>query len=148
MSYCTISEVLFCLNAEEQQEFFGGMTENDKNKLISNQIDKADILINALLSNIYQVPFSGFVDALIFRISLDLSVANLYEFKYRNGIIPEQIIKQKNDALNVLNILKSGQIQLSDLCPRKGLSVLSNKDDNSRYFSDEFFSRYKQTFQD
>jgi len=79
---------------------------------VTHAINNASALVNSRLIGIYETPFILPVDEMIYQITLDLTITNLYEYEYRETFIPVPIIQRKMFALKKLKQIQNGEISL------------------------------------
>ncbi len=76
----------------------------------------ADALIDAYLFGRYEVPFAK-PDEVIVKLSVDLTVANLYDYAYRNTSVPNTIVWRKLNAVQLLKDIQRGRVSLKNTAP-------------------------------
>jgi phage gp36-like protein len=101
--------------------------------------DKVASMIDNKLKGKFSVPFIEPPPFLIRKIAYELIVNNLYEMNERNTAMPSTVLRRKAEALNMLEDLAMGNIQLYDddydgILPT---TIISNKTNSEREFSSE-----------
>ncbi len=107
---------------------------------------RADALIDAYLYGRYELPFTE-VDPIIKEISIDLTVANLFQYKYGTSSIPETIVWRRINAINLLKDLQKGAAHLSSLEPGTSSPppILANKTASDRIFDDGVWEEFDKS---
>lgn len=140
MAYSTINDILSEMSQSELARLTGDPQGEEINEeRVNSAIFYADTLIDASLIGRYDVPFEGDVDPLISKISLDLSLGNLYEFAYSKTAIPLTIYKRKQNAMDLLKELQHGKVNLLTSAPGTSSPplIVSNKSKVKRIFDDD-----------
>lgn len=98
----------------------------------------ADAIIDAYLSGIYTVPFTDTVPTIIKKLSIDLTLSNLYENAYQLSSVPYTMVVVKANAIRLLKDIQKGYaavIGREKLSPAAS-PVISNKDASTRQFDE------------
>ena len=103
----------------------------------------ADAIIDAYLYSRYDVPFSEPIDPIIKKISIDVTVANLFDYNYSRSAVPNTIVWRKLNAIRMLKDIQSGKVSLSIANPVTTAHpfILSNREDKKRIFSEELLNQ-------
>ncbi|MEI6091946.1 MAG: phage protein Gp36 family protein [bacterium] len=113
MNYSTNDDILLEISEEDLAKLTGdttGMTvDYDQIEAARNSSDE---LITSYLSNGYTITES-FVNPLVTKISVDLTIAALYEQAKKNTMMPETIALRKKNALSILERIRKGEILIS-----------------------------------
>ena len=99
-----------------------------------------DSVIDTYLWGVYVVPFTEEpLPPLLRKLSIDLTVVNLFEIAYKNSAVPNSIVWRRIYAIKMLKDLRDGAITLMDYehTNNPPETILSNKTDNKRLFSDD-----------
>jgi phage gp36-like protein len=107
MPYCTIDELK---NKYTEQKIIELSSEGEAvdNDVINECIADADAEINGYVQKVYSTPLDP-IPRLIKKLSLNLTIANLYE---RRNIDDEAISKLKNNAVQLLNRISKKSVSL------------------------------------
>jgi phage gp36-like protein len=140
MAYSSIDDIL----KEMSQSELARLTGDPQGQVIDEErvnsaIFYADTLIDASLIARYDVPFEAEIDPIITKLSLDLAIANLYEFAFSKSSIPLTVYKRKQNAMDLLKELQRGNINLLTANPGTNTPpiILSNKSNSARIFDDD-----------
>lgn len=103
----------------------------------------ADALIDSYLKGRYSTPLAEPVDALINKISTDLTVANLYDFQYANSSVPNAVVWRKIGAVGQLKDLRKGVLVLQIATPGTNAAplIISNKS-GDRLFGEDVLDKF------
>ena len=98
--------------------------------------ENADALIDAYLFGRYDVPFTGDIDPIIKKVSIDLTLANLYDFAYSKATVPSTITWRKINAVKLLKDIRSGDVALVNIGIGIGTppAILSNNNPMKRKY--------------
>lgn len=101
----------------------------------------ADALIDAHLLGRYKLPLDSPEGSLVNKLSIDLTVAVLYEISGKFSTIPETIYFRKSGALKIIEKIGRGEILLpgAPVLPK----IISNRD-GSRNFSEILLNKFKE----
>lgn len=99
----------------------------------------ADALIDAYLYGRYSVPFTSPVDPIIKKLSIDLTVVNLYDYAYRNSSLPNAVVWRKLNGVKLLKEIRAGNVALinSDFGTDAPPPIIAGNSRDERFFSDE-----------
>jgi phage gp36-like protein len=97
--------------------------------------ENADATIDAYLCGRYNVPFTGDIDLIIKKASIDLTISNLYDFAYCKSTVPSTISWRKINAVKMLKDIKAGDVALVKIGVGNGTppAIISNKKTLKRY---------------
>jgi phage gp36-like protein len=113
MNYSTDDDILLEISEEELARLTGDSTgvtvDYDQIEAVRNSSDE---LITSYISNKYTITES-FSNPLITKISVDLTIATLYEQAKKNTMLPETIATRKKNALGILERIRKGEILIS-----------------------------------
>lgn len=106
--------------------------------------NNAEALINAYLYGRFEVPFTGEINPIIKKISVDITVANLYEIAYSRTSVPSTITWRKINAVKMLKDLQAGTVSLTGSNPTVNAPppFISNKTNSDRIFNDDILDSF------
>ena len=145
MAYSTNDDLLKEFSTAELAKITGDPTGQQINEeRIDNARKNADSTIDSYLYARYAVPFSAPVPDIIVKISVDLTVANLYDYSYRTGTVPATVTWRKITATKQLKDLQAGDMSLPGTNPGTDTVplIISNKDENSKIFSEGILDKF------
>jgi phage gp36-like protein len=98
--------------------------------------DNADTMINSYLHGRFDVPFTGDINPIIKKISVDLTIALLFEIAYCKTTVPSTVTWRKINAVKMLKDMQAGLVSLTGTSPATDAPppIISNKHNNKRYF--------------
>lgn len=138
MNYSTDDDILLEISEEELARLTGdstGMTvDYDQIELARNASDE---LITSYISNKYTITES-FSNPLITKLSVDLTIAALYEQAKKNTMLPETIAARKKSALSILERIRKGEILISEARTRTIFSNITS----ARIFDKQTLAEY------
>lgn len=138
MNYSTDDDILLEISEEELARLTGdstGMTvDYDQIELARNASDE---LITSYISNKYTITES-FSNPLITKLSVDLTIAALYEQAKKNTMLPETIAARKKGALSILERIRKGEILISEARTRTIFSNITS----ARIFDKQTLAEY------
>ncbi len=105
----------------------------------------ADTTIDSYLWGVYDVPFDAEpIYPLIRKMSVDLTIAYLYEIAYKNTTLPSQVLWRKLNAIRTLKDMRDGNITIMDLERVKSPppKVIAKKSDGDRIFSSNLLNKF------
>jgi|DewCreStandDraft_4_1066084.scaffolds.fasta_scaffold02152_12 phage gp36-like protein len=140
MAYSSINNILKEMSQSELARLTGDAQGLEINEgRVNIAILYADTMIDASLLGRYEVPFEGEIEPLILKLSVDLAIANLYEFAFSKSSIPLTVYKRKQNALDILKELQRGNINLKASNPGTSSPpvIISNKSKSKRIFDDD-----------
>ncbi len=145
MAYSNIDDLLAEMSQTELARLTGDPQGQEINEdRVNIAIFYADTLIDASLIGRYEVPFDGEIDPLIAKLSVDLTIANLYEIAFIKSSIPLTIYKRRQNAMDLLKEIQRGTINL--LSSNPGTSspprIITNKSNSSRLFNEELLDLF------
>lgn len=145
MGYFEINDLLLEMSEADLARLTGDSTGAEVNEeRIEYAQNMAEAIINSFLAGRYNVPFTDEVDIIIKKLSMDLTVYNLYEYAYSKSVIPDTVITRRLNALLLLKQLQTGEIHILSLKPGTNAPppIFSNKSENDKEFSDELLDTY------
>jgi phage gp36-like protein len=106
--------------------------------------NNADAMIDSHLAASYEVPFTGEINPIIRKISVDLTIGNLYDYHYKNSLVPSTIIWRKLNAVKLLGQIRDGNLKLTGTRPGTNAPplLLSNKENSERIFSEVLLDKF------
>ncbi len=106
--------------------------------------DNAEAMINAYLYGRFDVPFTGGINPIIKKISVDITIALLYEISYNRTTVPSTITWRKINAVKMLKDLQAGNVSLTGSHPAMNAPppLISNKTGNDRIFDEELLDQF------
>ena len=114
-------------------------TELPDDDILTECISRADTDIDRVLEEVFDVPFL-IVPTLIKFISIDLSIAYIYE--YQSDKIPALIEQWRNNALRLLEDLYLGKITLAGVSRLSTSRVYTNLDSDDLVFNNDLWDTY------
>lgn len=113
---------------------------------VHHAIQMADAVVDSYLYGRYEVPFEVPIDPTITKVSVDLAMANLYDYAYADSGIPNTIVWRRINALRFLKDLQEGKATLRFTNPTLNASppIISNKSLEDRYFSDDLLDNFSE----
>lgn len=113
MAYSSNEDLLLEFSESELARLTGDLTGVEINEGRTDYARaNADSIIDTYLFGRYKVPLEAPIDGIIRKISNDLTVFNLYEFAYRNSIVPSAVSWRRFNTLKLLKELQLGNIAL------------------------------------
>jgi phage gp36-like protein len=109
--YSTDDDLLLEFPLDQLEEITGGTSLDTDQTALARE--RADDLIDSFLAGGYEVPLESPVPALINKISVDLTIAYLYESDRLAGFVPETVYKRKQSALKLLEDFVKGNLILT-----------------------------------
>lgn len=114
MAYSNNNDLLMELSFQELARLSGdelGKSINEER--IAHARDSADALIDSYLYGRYCIPFEDNIEPIIKKLSIDLTICNLYEYMNHNSILPNTISQKKDNAFSILNKLQTANIAIN-----------------------------------
>lgn len=104
----------------------------------------ADLTIDTYLVDSFAVPFEGLTDEIINKISNDLTIANLYDYAYRDSIVPFAVTERRAKAMELLVHIKEGKARLKSPHNHELFeeTIYSNKDESDKLFGEDIFEQF------
>jgi phage gp36-like protein len=104
----------------------------------------ADALIDSYLSGRYDVPFESPIDPIIAKLSLDITVANLYDYSNHRTSIPNTVVWRKLNAMQLLKDIQRGNVFLNTGVTLSGKenAIISNKTEDDKYFTKDLLDQF------
>jgi len=138
MAYCTSVDLI------KRRRLVTGIaqkttTELPDDDILTECISRADTDIDRVLEEVFDVPFL-IVPTLIKFISIDLSIAYIYE--YQSDKIPALIEQWRNNALRLLEDLYLGKITIAGVSRLSTSRVYTNLDSDDLVFNNDLWDTY------
>ena len=138
MAYCTSADLI------KRRRLVTGIaqkttTELPDDDILTECISRADTDIDRVLEEVFDVPFL-IVPTLIKFISIDLSIAYIYE--YQSDKIPALIEQWRNNALRLLEDLYLGKITIAGVSRLSTSRVYTNLDSDDLVFNNDLWDTY------
>lgn len=110
MAYSTDADLLLEFSEEELARLTGDATgaEFSEERTAHARLN-ADAMIDSYLVGRYPVPFTAPIDPIIRKISIDLTIGNLYETAYRNSAFPATVLWRRLNAQRLLKEIQRGE---------------------------------------
>ncbi len=146
MGYSTDADLLLEFSESELAILTGDPTGTtiDQDRVDFARLN-ADRTIDTYLWGVYNVPFvEEAVTPLIRKLSVDLTIVYLYEIAYKNSSLSNAIVWRRIYAFKMLKDLRDGKITIIDIehGTNPPETILSNKTDNQRIFSDDVLDKF------
>jgi len=145
MAYSFDSDLLKEFSESDLAKLTGDPTGTtvDSSRIAYARIN-ADALIDSYLSGRYDVPFTTTIDPIIAKLSLDLTVANLYDYSNHRTSVPNTVVWRKLNAMQLLKDIQRGNVFLNTGASLSGKenAIISNKTEDDRYFSKDLFQQF------
>ncbi len=111
---------------------------------VDHAVAMADAVIDGFLFGRYDVPFTGTIEPLIKKLSIDLAAANLFEYQYSKTGMPNTVVWRRINALRLLKDIQEGKVVLKGHSPGTNSPppIISNKTSSDKYFSDDLMNRF------
>jgi phage gp36-like protein len=145
MAYSSDSDLLKEMSTLELAVLTGDTTGTTVNTTrTSNARENADALINSYLHQRYTVPFASPVDAIIKKLSVDLTIANLYESAYSKTVVPSTVLYRRQNAIKLLQDIQEGNVSVMSLASGSitPTPIFSNKSNVERTFPDSVLDAF------
>jgi phage gp36-like protein len=144
MPYSTDTDLLKEISLSDLSKLTG--EQNNENYNVERVVyarSNADALINSYLCGRYSSEFLNSI-TLIKKISIDLTLSNLYEYQYSKTIIPDTITIRKADALQMLQSIQKGELSLINEQNEaiQTETIISNRTDKFKKFKDILLNRF------
>lgn len=104
----------------------------------------ADAMIDSYLFGRYNVPFNSPIDPIIRKLSVDLTVTNLYDYANHRSSIPNTIVWRKLNAIQLLRDIQRGFVSIAteDTSSAMDNAIISNKTEDDRHFSESMLRQF------
>ena len=145
MAYSSDSDLLKEFSTEELARLTGDPTgttiDTDRT---THARTNADAMIDAYLHGRYTVPFESPVDLIINKISVDLTVVNLYDYAYRDSSVPNTVVWRRIYGLKLLKDIQKGYVSIQNASHGTNAPppLVSNKSEQDRFFGDEVLDQF------
>ncbi len=106
--------------------------------------NNADTMIDSYLHGRFDVPFIEEINPIIKKISVDLTIALLFEIAYCKTTVPSTITWRRINALKMLKDIQAGLVSLTRTTPATDAPppIISNKNGSERIFSDDLLDTF------
>ncbi len=109
--------------------------------------DYADAIIDSNLDSRYQTPLL-MPDSLVNKLSVDITLAYLYDYAYTDAGVPNTVVWRKLNAFQLLKDIKNGKVDLpkqieKDMDIEQSL-ILTNSDNKTITFEKETLDDFKE----
>lgn len=111
--------------------------------------DYADSIIDSTIASRYELPLK-LPDMMIKKLSVDLTIAYLYDYAYSDAGVPNAVVWRKLNALQLLRDIKAGKVDLpkqTEIIIEEETEtslILSNKDNKTITFDKETLDEFKK----
>ncbi len=143
MAYSDENDLLIEYSRDELAVLCGG---NFDIAQLQRHREYADSIIDNTLVSRYEIPLK-MPDMMVTKLSVDLTVAYLYDYAYSDAGVPSAVVWRKLNAFQMLKDIKSGKIDLA-LQSEKIIpitdTILSNRDNKSITFDMETLDEFKK----
>ncbi len=145
MAYSKIDDLLDEFNTDDLARLTGDSSGQQINVVrIDYARDLAEAVIDSYLKGRFITGEDNPPDPLLRKISVDLTVYNLFQFNYARADIPNTIIWRRIYAMELLSLLQSGAITLvsqyaDDETPPL---IRTNNKFNQRTFDDDLLNKF------
>lgn len=146
MAYSSDSDLLKEFSQSELARLTGDSTgQNIDTGRITYARINADAVIDAFLTGRFKTPLTNPIDSIIKKLSVDLTVANLFEYASCRTAVPNTIVWRRINAVKMLKELQSGGMSLSSVSAGTSAPppIVSNKKESDRIYDDEVWKKYK-----
>ncbi len=109
--------------------------------------DYADSIINSNLNSRYQTPLS-MPDTLVNKLSVDITIAYLYDYAYTDAGVPNTVVWRKLNAFQLLKDIKNEKVDLpnqieKDIAIEQAL-IITNSENKTITFEKETLDDFKE----
>lgn len=145
MAYSTDADLLDEMSASELAKLCGDPTGVTLDAArTAHARSNADRTIESYLLGRYASQTTMPNTPIIRKLSIDLTIVNLYEFAYAKRVIPGTILIKKQEAMKTLQDFQSGKVSFLDYIPGAKFSAEIITNNNVKLFTkgtlDEFNS--------
>ena len=104
----------------------------------------ADAFIDAYLYGRYELPMQQPVDPVIKKLSVDLTMANLFDYYYCSGSVPSTMVWRKINAVKLLKDLRAGYVSIQGAmhCVNAPPSIVRKGGPIVRQFDNDSLKRF------
>jgi phage gp36-like protein len=145
MAYSLDSDLLKEFKESDLAKLTGDPTGTtvDNSRIAYARIN-AEALIDSYLSGRYDVPFASPIDPVVAKLSLDLTVANLYDYANHRTSVPNTVVWRKLNAMQLLKEIQRGNVFLNTGVTLSGKenAILSNKTEDDKYFTKQLLEQF------
>lgn len=147
MPYSNIEQLMNQFDPEELARLTGDPSGQQINVV---KVDFARVLAESIIDSYlvgrYDLAQIGMSDAVLTKLSLDLTIYQLFENHYGRTEIPHRIIWRRIHAIKLLNDLQAGRASLvsqyaNELNPP---SIVSNKSAAERTFGSDLLNQFSE----
>ena len=106
--------------------------------------NNADTIIYSYLTGRYDMSVTDIVEPLLKKISIDLTICNLYEYAYCKTVIPNTIVWKRMNAISLLKDVQAGNIALAirSNMRQQPPPIITNKQGQTVMFDDNTLNEY------
>ncbi len=145
MAYSDENDLLLEYSYQELFNLCGGSFDQAQ---LRRHRDFADAIINNTLNSRYQVPLQ-MPDVLVTKLSVDITIAYLYDYAYSDAGVPNTVVWRKLNAFQLLRDIKYGKVDLPlqiehEPEPIATANLLSNSENKSITFTQENLDEFKE----
>ena len=141
----------------ESEELLDEISESDLARLtgdptgVAVQYDRiayarsnADTLIYSYLAGRYDISDNDIIEPLLRKISVDLTICNLYEYAYSKTVVPNTIVWRRMNAINLLKDVQAGKIALPIKSNNRQQPppIFTNQPEQNKLFNEDIFNEY------
>ncbi len=143
MAYSTDADLLKEMSASELAKLCGDPTgvtlDSDR---VAHARSNADRTIDSYLLGRYANQTTMPNTPIINKISIDLTIANLYEYAYAKRVMPGTILIKRQEAMNVLKDFQTGKVSYLEYAPTASFSPEIITNNNSKIFNKDTLNEY------
>lgn len=138
MAYCSQSDLE---NAIEENILIE-LSDDDKDGVIDSGIVEraiadADAIVNSYLRKVFSVPLDPPIPDIVRKLSVDLSIYNLFARRAAHFDTPEWLIKKHDDSFSMLRAINRGEIDLDvEPPPANSAAQVASVNYPTRLFTD------------
>lgn len=146
MPYSTDNDLLKEYSESELAKLSGGSGTTVNTDRTDYARSNADALIDAYLFGRVPDSYKTSVPQIITKISVDITIAYLYDIAYCNGSVPNAVTWRKINAVKMLKDIQKGDIQLIDSNPgvNSAPPIFGNKNSKSQVFNDDILDEFME----
>jgi phage gp36-like protein len=147
MPYSTINDLLAEFNEDELARITGDPTGLQINVA---RIDyarlNADVVIDSYLIGRYDIVSQVILDPVLTKLSVDLTVSNLFEYFYARTVMPNTIVWRRLNAMSHLRDIQQGKALLvgayqSGTFPP---AIIASKTESQKTFTNEILEQFNE----
>lgn len=145
MPYFELEEILTEIPEADLARITGDATGTTVNfERIEYARTNADVIILSYLAGRYALPYDEPIDPLLKKISMDMTICNLYEYVFTKTLLPNTILQRRETALNILKDIQSGRAALGTKYNNRQQPppIISNKTYSNKIFNNEVLNEF------